>query len=395
MQGRNDLAVAKDTALRLLEYCRANDWAGYDPYDALNSRVFKVLPVLDFKSARLVLTQVVKRSPINFRPVLGVAKSPNPKGISLFLSSLITLSRIGLIEGSEIVGLLADRLLALRSPDRRDYCWGYNFDWQTRGELVPRGSPNIICSTFAANALLDAYEYSRQSVLRQAAESAAEFILGTLFRRRNASEAFFTYTPLNREEIHNANLLGAAFLCRISRISGRAGFLEPALEAARYSVRRQGPNGSWPYGESPHYQWIDNFHTGYNLCALRRIAADGGTSEFDESIRAGFSFYRDHFFRRDGAPRYFHNATYPIDIHSVAQSIITLVAFDGSSKENTVLALSVLNWAMAHLWNRRGYFYFQKHPFHTVRIPFMRWSQAWMLKALADLLESGLEEEHD
>ena len=28
----------------LLAYCRANDWAGYDPYDALNSELFKALP---------------------------------------------------------------------------------------------------------------------------------------------------------------------------------------------------------------------------------------------------------------------------------------------------------------------------------------------------------------
>ena len=29
-------------ALKLLGYCRANDWAGYDPYDVLNSGIFKV-----------------------------------------------------------------------------------------------------------------------------------------------------------------------------------------------------------------------------------------------------------------------------------------------------------------------------------------------------------------
>jgi hypothetical protein len=31
---------AKGAALSLLAYCRANDWAGHDPYDALNSRIF-------------------------------------------------------------------------------------------------------------------------------------------------------------------------------------------------------------------------------------------------------------------------------------------------------------------------------------------------------------------
>jgi len=36
----DDLTIIKDTALKLLAYCKANEWAGYDPYDALNSRVF-------------------------------------------------------------------------------------------------------------------------------------------------------------------------------------------------------------------------------------------------------------------------------------------------------------------------------------------------------------------
>jgi hypothetical protein len=37
----------KKATLKLLAYCRANDWAGYDPYDALNSGIFKALPFLN------------------------------------------------------------------------------------------------------------------------------------------------------------------------------------------------------------------------------------------------------------------------------------------------------------------------------------------------------------
>jgi len=79
-------------------------------------------------------------------------------------------------------------------------------------------------------------------------------------------------------------------------------------------------------GEGPSQRWIDNFHTGYNLCALRSIGRYAETTEFESSILRGLEFYRAHFFREDGAPRYFHNRTYPVEIHSVAQSIITLIA---------------------------------------------------------------------
>ena len=388
MSDPGDLTIIKDTTLKLLAYCRANEWAGYDPYDALNSQVFKALPFLDFKLARLALTQGVKRSPINLRPLLLVPKTPNPKGIALLLSSLTKLSKIGLVDGDKEIELMANKLLALRSCDACYSCWGYNFDWQTRGELVPKGSPNIICSTFAANALLDAYEQSRKSIWLDAAVSTADFILDVLFWRDGSSQACFSYTLLGRSEIHNANLLGAALLSRISLLTGRKIFLERALDAARYSVGKQHKDGSWEYSESPSQRWIDNFHTGFNLVALRQIKIYSGTAEFDLAIRRGLEFYRYHFFREDGAPRYFYNATHPIDIHSVAQSIITLVELRDFAGGNIPLAHSVLNWGLRNMWDVRGFFYFQKLPHFTVRIPFMRWSQAWMLMALSTLLEA-------
>jgi hypothetical protein len=383
------LTAESGTAMRLLAYCRARHWAGYDPYDALNSRVFRALPFLDFKPVRLLLTQGVKKCPINLRPLLAVPKTPNPKGIALFLMSLVKLSKIGLIAESGLIQELADKLLSLRSPGREDFCWGYNFDWQTRGDLVPRGSPNIICTTFAAHALLDAGGPSQDPRRLEAALSAAEFILRVLFWRDRGSKACFSYTTTGRDEIHNANLLGAAFLCRVGRITGEKKFIEPALEAARYSVSRQHEEGAWDYGEGPTQHWIDNFHTGYNLGALRRIGEYAATPEFEPSMRRGFRYYKDHFFRPDGAPKYYHKAVYPIDIHSVAQSIITLVEFDGPAEGAGPSAPAVLRWAMAHMWDRRGYFYFQKRPLYTMRVPFMRWSEAWMLLALSTLLEAG------
>jgi len=384
-----EAALARATAHKLLEYCRANNWAGYDPYDALNSRVFRALPFLNFKTARLVLTQGVKRCPINLRPLLLVPKSANPKGIALFLSSLIKLTRIGYLEDGSEIRRMADMLLSLRSPRIPYFCWGYNFDWQTRGELVPRGTPNIICSTFAGNALLDAYEHSRDPSWLDAAVSAAEFILNILFWRDDSGGPCFNYTPGGRTEIHNANLLGAAFLCRIGRISNQSEYSEPAIDATRYSVSKQHDDGSWTYGESPTQRWIDNFHTGYNLVALKRIREFGESAEFDSAIHKGLRFYKERFFRPDGAPKYFHDKTYPIDIHSVSQSILTLLEFGSYDEGNVRLARSVFAWARDHMRDDRGFFYFQKRRHYTVRTPFMRWGQAWMLLALATLLATG------
>src|SRR5260370_34065742 len=86
----------KAKILKLLAHCQANDWAGYDPYDAVTSQVFTALPFLNTSLPRLVLTQALKRSPINIRRMLRIPKTQNPKAIALFLSAFLKLSRIGI-----------------------------------------------------------------------------------------------------------------------------------------------------------------------------------------------------------------------------------------------------------------------------------------------------------
>jgi hypothetical protein len=160
---------------------------------------------------------------------------------------------------------------------------------------------------------------------------------------------------------------------------------DDALTVVRYSVSKQRADGSWDYGEAPSQRWIDNFHTGYNLRALQAICCYAGTSEFEANIRRGFEFYRTHFFREDGAARYFHDRNYPIDIHCVAESILTLLAFKELDPKNIELAQSVFNWAMDHMWDERGFFYYRVLRLGKIRTSYMRWSQAWMLLAMCRL----------
>ena len=374
-------------ALRLLTYCRTNDWAGYDPYDALNSRVLSALPFLDSRLPRLVLTQALKRSPVNIRRLLLIPKTQNPKAIALFLMAFVRLSKLGVAGQEDLAGMMIERLIALRSHNAPYWCWGYSFPWQTRTRVVPRGTPNLVCTSFVAGALLDVYEQRQESRWLRMAVSAAEYILNDLYWTDDTSVAGFSY-PLASlpPQTHNANFLGAALLCRVYQHTGEKKFIGPALRVARYSAAKQHEDGSWDYGEAPTQRWIDNFHTGYNLCALQSIGRCAETTEFESRLRRGLEFYRRHFFRADGAPRYFHNRTYPVDIHCVAQSIITLLALRDVDPDNARLAHSVFRWAVTHMWDDRGYFYYRVLRSCTIRTSYMRWSQAWMLLAISALL---------
>ena len=390
---QNDLAVTarcEDALRKLVGYCRASGWAGYDPYDALNSRLFGILPFLDSRLPRLALTQALKRSPVNVRRLLFVEKGQNPKAIGLFLSAFVRLSGFNIVETEDPARLMIDRLIALQSKGTKYCCWGYSFPWQMRKYIVPRWAPNLVCTTFVANALLDAYESSHDPQCLEMASSAAEYILTDLYWARGSTVAGFSYPrPDYRVQVYNANFLAAALMCRVFHHTGEKRFLSPALTAARYSAAMQFSDGSWTYGEMPSQHWIDNFHTGSNLCALRSIGRYAGTTEFEPCLRRGLDFYRLHFLREDGAVRYFHNRTYPIDIHCVAQAIITLVELEELDSRCMDQARSIFQWAMCHMWDEQGFFYYRVLRYCTNRISYIRWSQAWMLLAMATLLSKS------
>jgi glycosyltransferase involved in cell wall biosynthesis len=380
---RESVDRVRAVAMKLLAYCRKNDWAGYDPYDALNSRLFSALPFLNARVPRLCLTQALKRSPVNVRRLALIPKTQNPKAMALFLAALLRMGRSGHAGQDDLVRVMIDRLTALRSRDDRYSCWGYSFPWQTRTIVVPRWAPNLVCTSFVANALLDAYEQQGDPRCLVMAASAAKYIRRELYWTDGPAAAFSYPIRASRVRIHNANFLGAALLCRVHTHTGDRQLLGPALNVARYSVSRQHADGSWDYGEEATQRWIDNFHTGYNLCALHSIGRSLETAEFEPAVRRGLAFYRSHFFREDGAPRYFHDRTYPIDIHCVAQSIITLVTLKDLDPGNVHLAQALCRWAIDNMWDDRGFFYYRVLRLGTIRTSYMRWSQAWMLLALA------------
>ena len=381
----------KETAVKLWQYCQKNNFEGYDPYDALNSRLLKIMPWAKSRLFRLIFTQGIKRLPINLRPLLMIPKTQNPKALAIFLKAALKLTESGVIDASEQISYLIKRIAELRSAGLPYYCWGYSFPWQTRTFLVPRSAPNLVCTVFVADALLDAYGATKNPECLEMAKSAADYILNELYWSDNDSSGFSYPWPSNRIHIYNADFLGAALLTRISLLKDDKHLLEPVLKVSRYAASKQNDDGSWYYGESTEGKWIDNFHTGYNLLALKEISRYAETDEFKESINKGFSFYLANFFEKDGAPRYYHNKTYPIDIHCVAQSIITLEAFKDTDENNHRLALSVLEWAMNNMWNNEGYFYYQIHRLYKNRISYMRWSQAWMNLALVVLFRSQAE----
>jgi hypothetical protein len=79
---RDEISIIAE---KLLACRQRKDWAGRDPYDALNNGLFAKFRILDAKVVGVGLTQPPKRSPLDFRRSLLVPKTQNPKGLALFL----------------------------------------------------------------------------------------------------------------------------------------------------------------------------------------------------------------------------------------------------------------------------------------------------------------------
>jgi len=376
---------------QLFSWCQQRDFAGHDPFDALNSRLFQLTPLAQSRNARFIWTQLVKRSPSDFRTLARVPPERNAKGIALFaLAQIANHRRLKTEESEKQMDSFLSGLLSMKLDGYSGACWGYNFDWQSRNFFAPRDTPTIVPTAFAARALIEAGQDLQDfQALQDTARSVCDFILRDLPRTvDNKHQLCFSYAPKTDTRIFNASLLAAEVLASVGKLTGEQQLFELAERATRYVVKNQRPDGSWFYGADPKQSWIDNFHTAYILFSLKRIIeVSSFGSEFQPALTRGYEFWKNNFFLAEGWPKYYHDDPYPADAHAAASAIVTFLECATLDNDAATLAQNVAAWTIQNLRDSRGFFYYQRRRFYTVRKPYMRWTQAWMLYALARLLE--------
>ena len=303
-----------DEALDLTQRAAQANWRGPDAYDGLWWNWPEV--VVGGRRRRQAIMQLHVRSPVDIRRLYRRTHPLVPKGLALFGSAGL---RIHALTGDERAKSLALHALDELNADRRagPLAWGYHWDMQTRWSFYPAGSPSIVHTAFAVNALLEAERDIGRADLGNRARNAARWILDTLWIE---PEGFFAYHPHSRANIHNANLLGAWL------VWAALGEKEPVRDRLSRAVQRtvaaQRPDGSWPYGEgSANVAWADSFHTGYVLQCLDRLRCLD--PEIESTVSRGAEFYR-RFFGPLGEARLWAHRPYPEDAHSAGTGLSTL-----------------------------------------------------------------------
>ena len=374
---------------KLKSYCEKEAFKGWDPYDGLSSRLFNALPIIrNSRFCRLAWIQFFKRSPINFRMIGGVKKDFNTKGLGLFLTGYCNLYKQK-PEKAHLnkIYFLAEKLIELQNRNYSGSCWGYNFDWQARAFFQPKNTPTVVATSFVADSLFNAFEITGEKKILDTALSSVDFLLKDLNRTYDDKRNFnFSYSPLDHTQVFNASLLGVRLLSRAYMYTKNDLFKNEAQKAVAFVCDKQQSTGAWAYGTLPFHQWIDNFHTGFNLECINEYIKYTGDNSFDENLQKGITFYLENFFSKGGLSKYYHDKLYPIDIHAPAQLIVTLSKL-GLIKQHAPLANKVMEWTIKNMQNKQGYFYYQKKKLFSSHIPYMRWAQAWMFYAMSIYLK--------
>lgn len=374
-----------DEVLHTLEsYGDRRQWVGSDPYDGLNATRF-VSPLASTVKGRQVITQVVKRCPIDLRPALGIAPQLNSATVAWVVS---TYARGEFLEPRERDDKLSRALALLEGLRCREYdepCWGYPFDAQSRVFFYPRNAPNTIATVFGGMALLDAYERTSREVLLDEAVGVGRFFLRHVPQTPAEKGAYFGYLVGDRSPIHNANTHVCALLARLGRYVDDDRFRDAARLGVEYALALQRDDGSWLYGERPNLAWVDGYHHGYVLDALRVCAEADLDPQLPQAIRRGLEYYRRELILANGTPKYFSTSPRPLDTQSAAQAIQTFAIASSDDPSYLDVAWRVFEWSLRNLRREDGLFIFQRRRLWTNRVPHMRWVVGSMLLALTHL----------
>ena len=377
----------------ILDTAHECDYEGYSKHDALNARWLEKL-ARGSKWVRLGLIQAVMRSPFHIRPIVGVRRARNAKGLSLFARALLARYRVlGGEQNAADARSLLDWLTDNASTGFPWPCWGYPYPWQDVGFFAPRHLPNRVVTSFVVEALLDGYETLGEARYLEAADGAVDFLLrapATLYE--DIRHRCVSYVPSETITwiVMDVSALAGAAAAHLAAIKNDAALMDEAGRLVRYVVSKQTEYGAWYYADPPSASHIthDNYHTGFILDAILTYGQKSGSAEFEDAYRRGIEFYRERLFASDGAPRFMHDREYPHDIHGAAQGIVTFALADRAMGEGCEFSRRVLGWTLENMYDpHTRWFYYQKRRHFRTRIRLLRWCQAWMAWAIGCHLE--------
>jgi len=348
------------------------------------------MPGMLGKAASLPYALLVEKKPSWIRSVVSSKPKKYPQGVAMIIRGLITLHKKGhscgdLGEANE----LGNWLIENKSPISKHAGWGQPFDWMSRSLVFPKNLPRATVTSQVMHALMDLYDVTENQEFLGAAIDAAFLFRNEFNYSADANgNHCISYTTLDRYHIHNASMLAAGAIMRAMSYKPNDDLVDFALKAARFTASYQNDDGSFYYWAPPdnlNYM-IDNYHTGFVLEGFWNVIKYGNSKEFDKVYADGMKYYRKELFMNQ-IPKFTKNKTYPIDIQSCAQSIISF-SMDSTNQEYVNHAKDVAQFAVEKMFlEKKSQFAYKLFENDLVDGSYyIRWGDSWMIRALAAIV---------
>jgi rhamnogalacturonyl hydrolase YesR len=390
-----------------------NGWAGYDPYD-LRQLLLRVAP-----RSKLVQTALRRATllsewffPMVPRRLLRVPKQVNAKAMGLFAAGYQIL-----YEATGEEGYLDRAQEALTWLEENacegcmGLCWGHPFDWQSR-MFIPRATPSSVVSAIAGDAFWRFYQMTGCRRYLASCQSVCDFFVNDLNVDELGEDAIcFSKTPLDHFHIHNGNLFVADFLLKVGKALPREDYVRMAWKALTYTLGEQRTDGSICYWGRDQDEGckIDHYHTGFEIRCLYSIWKSTGDERVHSALKDYYRFYCEKLFTSQAIPKMTPRSLYPVNIHSCAEAILCHSTVAADFPEAQRYLRQCVPWVIKTMQHPEGWFIYAIRNIAgsaqwKVKIPYIRWGQAWMLRALAQYYsllsadavssEAGEEEQH-
>ena len=392
------LSTPIETSLsRLIQWMINEDYTGWDPYDGLSGEF-----AVHFKKNLLlssIFLQFNLYSPINIRSLLGTPKMRSNKSIALIARAYLILYKIYHIDKykEEAIKLL-DYLEKNAVTFHENIAWhGNKFDYVSIGHSSTPSIPTVVGTTEAVKTYLKAYETLGDPHYMSIAESAINFLLTELLTQKNGYQYMKYYPSENNKMVVNVSALSLETFSIYLKNRQSKKIKNICEELVKTISKLQARDGRWPYSyyfkQKIFYNQAD-YHQGFildGLMAFLPFTDENQKQLTQETIKKGAQFYRHNQFTDNGSANYRLPLKYPIDIHNQAQGIITFTNLSQLNQAYGPFSETILSWTLKNMQSSEGYFYAHRWPLFVNHIPYMRWSQAWMMLAIATFISKSTE----
>lgn len=374
----------------IIDKCTSNIYSksfkSYDIFDALTSKGINFL-TMNSQLLKRVAIQINAKSPINFRCWLGMRPLQHTKTISDSLWYLSLLHTEGFSSRQQLDDTYS-LLIAKGSKGRK--VWGLNFKYATRFIDADENMPNLY-NTCTSGIAISHYCEVTGSHIEDLKSIYYDLNSTFSFIEESNSKGYYIYYPTQRHPTYNVNALALYFFSRINFVSKEEVVPKKRIDhILNLIIDEQLENGGWYYSRSENGKWIDGFHTGFIIESLIYTYKFNNTNKkLKNCIDRAIYYFKTNMFTDDHYPKYFdYSDKYPIEAQNCAQAIQTLEAIvQYENESNTELLDKVVANTIKDLYSNKGFFYYKKEKFYTIKNSYLRWSTAPMLVALSYYLK--------